>query len=38
MGEPFKVDSFVVIEDKPLEKLATAVSNIMNLYPVSNTI
>ena len=34
--KPFKVDSYVVIDDdKPLDKLATAVSNVMNIYPVS---
>ena len=34
--KPLKVDSYVVIDDdKPLDKLATAVSNVMNLYPVS---
>ena len=33
--KPLKVQSYVLIDDHPLEKLATAVSNVMNLYPVS---
>ena len=34
--KPLKVQSYVLIDDHPLEKLATAVSNVMNLYPVSH--